>query len=406
MLRDRKSLPVPPTLRPGQAGYSREAVLAGTVFLLLGLFAVTAFASRMYHKTVHVLADQWYSKGEAAFQSGKFPDAVTDYRNALLYSPNNTAFQFRLAQALSLSGHVDQAESYLLNLLSESPGSGPVNLELARIAARRPDGTVDALRYFHGAIYGVWDSDPLNMRWEVRRELCEFLLSHGASRQVEPELIALADNVPLDDITRTKQAAELLLRGQLWNRALAIFQTLCALNGHDSAALAGAGEAAFHLAEYPQTVDFLSKIPAEERSDSQTDMIETSRRVLALDPFHGALSSQSRAAIAARDLALAKSHAESCVKQPSAPTSLNASQPDLGKLIAQSDSMKTAWSERMLARFPDRMNDAMGLAFQMENATVSACGPLSGPDRALWLLGLVRASTSSAPSSAAAGATP
>lgn len=400
--------------RRRQAGYSREAVLLSSVLLLLGLFAVTAFASRMYRKSVHMLADQWSARGESAFQSGSYPAAVTDFRNALIYSPNNTALQFRLAQALSAAGHGEQAEAYLMSLLSESPSSGPVNLELARIASRRPSDVTAALRYYHGAIYGVWDQDPLIMRWEVSRELCDYLLDRSAVRVAEPELIALADNIPPNDLARTKQAGELLIRSMLWNRALATFQSVLAAEDRgataDREALAGAGTAAFHLAEYPQTVDYLSKLPIEDRSDSQNDMLETSRRVLALDPFLDALSTSSRAAIASRDLELAQSHAQNCAthagqspvqKQPvqqqpveqepvQKTSAASAPQPDLPALLAQTDSMKSAWSQRMLAANPSRVNDAMALTFQLENAVAAACGPLAGPDRALWLLGLTR----------------
>lgn len=395
-----------------EAGYSREAVLTAAVFLLLGLFAVTAFASRMYRKTFHVLADQWSAAGEAAFQSKNFREAITDYRNALLYSPNNNTFQFRLAQALSAAGHGDQAETYLLNLLSESPGSGPVNLELARIAARGKNDMADALRYYHAAIYGVWDTDPLNARWEVRRELCDFLLSVGATRQADPELIALADNVPPNDIAREKIGADYLLRGQHWPRALAAFQSLLAKNPHDEDALSGAATAAFHLAEYPQTIDFLDRISPNDRSSSQKDMLETARRVIDFDPFFTSLAPRSRATITVGDLEIARSHLQDCAKrrgQSLDSKSLPSGGPesDLQILFAKAESMKPAWTVRMLEKEPERVNDAMSLAFQMENATIAACGQPQSAERALWLLGQAVTASPRPPGSptATAGAT-
>lgn len=392
--------------RSRSAGYSREAVLTTVVLLLLGLFAVTAFAGRMYHKTFHMLADQWSATGESAFQAKRYPEAVTDFRNAVIYSPNNTNLQFRLAQALSAAGHGEQAETYLLNLLSESPGSGPVNLELARIAAGRKNDMADALRYFHAAIYGVWDADPLVTRWEVRRELCEFLLSRGATRQAEPEIIALADNIPPSDVARAKIAAAYLLRGQLYNRALATFQSVLAAAPDDRDALSGAGSAAFHLAEYPQTIDVLERIPRDERSDSERDMLETASRVIDLDPFFSSLSPKSRALITVRDLDIARSHIRSCAKAQglsldAKSLASSASQSNLQTLYAKAESMKPAWTQRMLERSPERVDDAMSLAFQMENAVIAACGPQQGTERALWLLGLAHAA-----SIAAAGAPP
>jgi hypothetical protein len=63
------------------------------------MFAITAFVVRTYHRKVHVLADEWFTEGETAFADGKVIAAVADYRNALIYSPNNSNFQFHLARA-------------------------------------------------------------------------------------------------------------------------------------------------------------------------------------------------------------------------------------------------------------------------------------------------------------------
>ena len=181
--------------------YSREAVLIMTVAILVVLSIVTAFVSRLYHKKIHGLADKSFAKGEAAFQAGDAKQALIDYRNALVYAPDNSEFQFHLAQALAAVGQGEQAQSYLLTLLAESPGSGEINLALARISAHS-GSTSDAINYYHRAIYGVWEQNPLATRWRVRREFCAYLLSRGALTQAEPELIALADQVPPTDIAR------------------------------------------------------------------------------------------------------------------------------------------------------------------------------------------------------------
>jgi tetratricopeptide (TPR) repeat protein len=236
----------------------------------------------MYHKTFHVLADQWFAQGDVSFHAGNAAEALNDYRNALVYSPNNPQFQFHLAQALAATGREEEAESYLVNLLSVSPGSGEINLELARSSARRKAGMAAALRCYHAAIYGEWDHDPLIMRWDVRRELCEYLLTHGTRIQAEPELIAMADNVPLTDIPRQKIAAGLLLRGQLWDRALTVCRLVLSATPGDLDALAGAGTAAFHLGEFPEAVEYLGALPQEKLADPQiAGMLETSKQAIA-----------------------------------------------------------------------------------------------------------------------------
>jgi tetratricopeptide (TPR) repeat protein len=369
-------------------------VLLGALLLVLLLAGFTAFASRMYHMTFHVLADQWFAQGDVSLHAGNAAEALNDYRNALVYSPNNPQFQFHLAKALAATGREEEAESYLVNLLSVSPGSGEINLELARSSARQKAGMAAALRYYHAAIYGEWDHDPLIMRWDVRRELCEYLLAHGTRNQTEPELIAMLDNVPATDIPRQKLAAELLLRGKLWDRALTAFRSVLSADPRDPDALAGAGEAAFHLIEFPQTVEYLSALPKDKLSDPQVaGMLETSQQVIADDPFLSGLSVAEKAARTARVLESAESRAEQCVNQPAdhglTRPADGTTDSDLQKLIAQSAAMKTAWSERMLVRFPDRIDEAMALAFQLETAA-DVCGPAQGPDLAIALLAQTR----------------
>src|ERR1700729_2139004 len=202
-----------PSMMSGESPriFSRELVLLLCVLALLVLLAVSALFSRLYHKKVHTLADAMFAQGEADEQAARqmageaktaqLKLALTDYRNALAYNPGNPLFQFHLAKALAVAGRGEEARSYLLNLLSESPGSGEVNLELARIA-KNNNAMADAMRYYQGAIYGEWADDPIAMRWQVRRELCETLLNRGQVKQAAPEVIALAQNTPADDSAR------------------------------------------------------------------------------------------------------------------------------------------------------------------------------------------------------------
>src|SRR6201987_6258923 len=110
----------------GPKKYSREIVLLTTLLLLLLSVVFTAFAARMYHKKYHVLGDEWFARGEQDFHSGNAAAALSDYRNALLYSPGNTNFQFHLAKALAANGRNEEARAYLVTLLSDSPGSGEI----------------------------------------------------------------------------------------------------------------------------------------------------------------------------------------------------------------------------------------------------------------------------------------
>jgi tetratricopeptide (TPR) repeat protein len=365
---------------------SRELVLLLCVLALMLMLALTALLSRLYHKKIHALADAMFAQGEADEQAKNFNAALTDYRNALVYNPGNVRFQFHLAKALAAAGRDEEARSYLLNLLSEAPGSGEVNLELARIAAH-VNSMADALRYYQGAIYGEWDSDPIGMRWQVRRELCQFLLDRGAVKQAAPEVIALAENTPPDDLPRQKIVAQLLLSTRQWPRAVDLYRSLLVADRNDEDLLAGAAQAAYQLGQYVTAMDYFDRLPRERLE--QPDLLnpyEITRHVLAVDPFLSGLSAEARAQRAANALSLAQARTEACAHQVGQSLEQSPPRTDLQKLYQQGNDMQKDWTQRNFQRFPDRLDAAMAYVFNVENVATAACGEPQGDDHALWLL--------------------
>jgi predicted Zn-dependent protease len=369
------------------SGYSREAVLATCLVLLAGMFGVTAFVTRTYHKRIHTLADDWYAEGNQALESQKNEEAVTDFRNALVYSPNNPIFQFHLAQALIAAGHTDDAQDYLLNLLSEMPGNGEINLSLARIAAQKNSMT-DALRYYHSAIYGGWEKDAVEMRWRARQELCEFLLARNDTNQAEAEVIALADDTPRGDVGQLDAAGNLLLQTQLWSRALDEFRLALAADRHDAGAIAGLGTASFQLGRYTPAVEYFERLPKGERAKPEiARMLDVARQVLSADPFQPELSARERARRTAEALTQAKARTAQCTQTLGQPLPGTPAMTDLQKAYAAAEARKRDWTEIRLTIHPDEIEEAMRAAFQLENAAAQKCGePQSGPDMILRLL--------------------
>jgi tetratricopeptide (TPR) repeat protein len=385
-----------PSDTSGRKKYSREIVLLTTVLLLFLSVIFTAFASRMYHKKYHVLGDEWFGRGEQDFHSGDATAALSDYRNALLYSPGNTNFQFHLAQALAATGRFDEARAYLVTLLSDSPGSGQINLELAHVAAHGgPKMMPDALRYYHAAIYGVWDTDPIAMRWRVRKEFCEYLLDNNAMNQAEAEIIALADNTSPEDFGGQKTAGNLLLRVRMWGRALQEFQTLLSHDPQDEDALAGAATAAFQLAQYSQAEEYFERLPHEKLATTDlAKMHEVSKDVVALNPFAPGLSTDDKAKRTAEAIAVAQARASACERQKGGSSSPGASTSAFASAMARSNQNSVDWTVRNLRKYPERIEPAMSSVFEMEDAAAGQCGEPQGADYALWLIGRIRAGNS------------
>lgn len=379
---------------PGK--YSREIVLLTTLLLLLVSVVFTAFAARMYHKKYHVLGDEWFAQGEQDFHAGSAASALSDYRNALLYSPGNTNFQFHLAQALAATGRNDEARAYLVTLLSDSPGSGEINLELARIAAHGGAKMMPvALRYYHAAIYGVWDTDPIAMRWHVRKEFCEYLLDNNAMNQSEAEIIALADNTGPEDLPGQKAAGNLLLRAKMWSRALQEFQTMLSHETRDEDALAGAANAAFQLGQYSQAEEYFERLPREKLATPDlAKMHEVSKDVAALNPFAPRLPTEEKVKRTVAALALARARATACESQHGESPAGSSSKPTLDAALATSNQNAADWTARNLRKYPERIEPAMSSVFAMEDAAAGQCGEPQGADYALWLMGRSRGGSS------------
>jgi len=373
--------------------YSREAVLFGCIVLLVLFVLFTAAVSRMYHKKIHVMADSWFDQGEASFQAGDIKSALNDYRNALVYSPGNTKFQFHLAQALAAAGRGDEGRSYLLNLLSESPGSGDVNLALARIAAPKRL-TSEVLRYYHGAIYGEWENDPIAMRWQVRRELAEYLLDGGLQQQAVPEIIALANSTPADNVEQRRAVGNFLVRAKLWTRALEVFRSLVSANDSDDDALLGAAISAFNLEQYNLAWDYFDRLPEKDHtSPGMTEMYRTAQQIKEVNPFVSGLSREAKTPKATSALSIATARIQECANQEGQSLAVTPPQTPLQKAFAGSEKTEVGGSWQNMAKHPESIDGLMAHVFEMENAAANVCGEPEGADRALWLLGRSRGVT-------------
>jgi tetratricopeptide (TPR) repeat protein len=342
------------------------------------------------------MADSWFAQGEASMKAGNPAAAVAEYRNALVYSPEKPLYQLHLAQALVAMGdHDAQAQSYLQVLWVQSPGSGEINLELARIAARRGDGLNDVLRYYHSAIDGEWNGNPVATRWQVRRELCEYLLANGQMPQARIEVTALADNTPADDSVRQLALGQMLVKIQDWTRAQTIFRTLLASDRTNPGYLLGAGTVAFQLGQFAMAREYFDKLPPDLRSTPDTaKMVDVSHQVLAANPYLAGLSTADRARRAENAIAAVRARAQSCIQTRSRTPHSIAVEGALTKMqlnLDQFQRMQKDWNAQNLGSFPDRLDAAMAAVFDTESAATVACGEPAGPDRALWLLGKSRA---------------
>ncbi len=368
----------------GRSYLGRESVsLALLAMLTVACFAGVSALSRIYHAQQASLGDRWSTRGRVDLNGQHFERAVSEFRTALLYSRDNYDYQLNLADALIGLKRTSEAYAYLINLWEREPENGLVNLELARIAAQKKE-TDQALRYYHNSIYATWPGDQGVQRRDVRLELIEFLLSINAKAQAQSELIALAANLN-GDPSQHARAADLFLRAQDYEHALAEYRLCLKAERHNPAILAGAGRAAFELGQYGLAQRYLQAAVSVDSSDAQSaGLLKTTELVLNMDPFRRQISVDGRTQIVMEAFAAAGERLKACPagdsKGPLSPAS------GLWGLSENWTKIKPRITQRSLRQNPDLVEVAMDLVFNIERQTSAACGAPTGTDMALLLI--------------------
>jgi tetratricopeptide (TPR) repeat protein len=412
----------------------RPLFLVLVLILAAAFGAATVFANRFYQAKQKQLGQMWFGRGQAALAADQPQPAIQAFRNALYYSHDDPAYRLRLAQALVAANRISEAQSYLLTLWQDEPSNSTVNLELARLAAKQGE-TQRALRYYHGAIYGLWpDGNVSDQRQQTRLELIHFLLGLRDVTQADAELIALTPELPRTALAHA-QVGSLFLQADDQERALQEFVKALRLNPRQPAALRGAGEAAFQLGRYLEATQYLDRARrAGLRDPDSEQLLATSRLVLEWNPYAKSLNSRQRAARIMQAFTRARRRLYQCAamkgivlvpsapplaapakpapastpqnnnasglvakilgklkpgqngNSPAGPATGNSSPSAMQQLQQQVTQVRRGMRADKLERDPQLADLAMGLVNQIETVTAQQCGPPKGPDLALLLL--------------------
>jgi tetratricopeptide (TPR) repeat protein len=367
---------------------------APVILLVLTLVAATGFAAvghlvARYNANQQSRGRKLYAQGMAAAGAGRYDAAIAAFRAALTCDPTNSQYQLSLARALRDSGvprRLEEAESYLLALWQRSPQDAAVNLALARVAAHR--GSIeDAIRYYHNAMYGVWNSDPDSNRMKARIELIQFLLTKGATASAESELLALSASLPPDPAAHL-QAAQFFAQAQDYFGALAQYREVLHLDPSNSAALAGAGEAAYRSGTYTLAQHYLQAADNVNPQDAQArELLATTDLVLRNNPFRSHISDAERNRRIAGAFIQTEKRLTECARQTGVDLNAPASSPpSLVNLQSRWMSTKPNLEHLRSAGETDLPDTIMDVVFQIEQQTAAICGPPQGLDLALLLI--------------------
>jgi tetratricopeptide (TPR) repeat protein len=378
----------PSTFKPTA---QREAVVS----LVLSVIAIAAFAGVLglttrFHSWQASLAERMYGRGERDLQNGQARAAIEDFRSALSFDRDNSLYQFRLAQALEAEGRFEEAESYLMNLWDHQPQNGMVNVQLARLAGHR-DAVNQALRYYHNAIYGIWENQPDENRRAARLELIEYLLKRNARAQVQSELIAMQAGLPPDPRLHLR-IAELFFQIDDYENAFAQFRQVLPLDRGNVQAAAGAGEAAFNLGRYRTAVRYLeTAVTANHKDEVSRKNLNTANLILESNPFRRNVSLSERKRRVQNAFRSASARLNECMHGRGESTSSGATESSVEKLYTQETGLKLRLHGRALDD-PDFRENVMDFVFEVEEQT-EHCGSPTGLDQALLLIGRNREGT-------------
>jgi tetratricopeptide (TPR) repeat protein len=369
----------------GWSTVERETLLVASVVALVILFGFTGVAANLYHSEQKELAKNWFAKGETDLKGGQANSALEDFRTALAYSPDNSLYRLRLAQALMAANRDDEARSHLLTLWRDEPGNSTVNLELARLAAGRGD-TSDAIRYYHNAIFGVWQSQTEERRLQTRLELSQYLLQKDEKAQAQSELIALAAELPKNAELYNKVAAMFEEAGDR-NHALSTYRQTLEINHNDGTALVGAGETAFEMGDYRTAASYLEHaVRVGAASASDKDQLATARLALNLDPMAPRLSRAEADQRTLNAYELATGRLSECLKTRGLNLHPQQPQNDLQRLSLEAEQLSSDAKPSALRKNPDLRLNLMDFVSNIEETTAKECGSPSGADLALLLI--------------------
>jgi Flp pilus assembly protein TadD len=412
----------------------RRLIFADTLSLVT-LFAITALLAiltnylyQSYASHQVSLAARWLQRGDQALRDNKPQAAVDALSSALAYAPNDRSTAIKLAEALASAGRVQEATVYFNALLESQQGSGVINLQLARLAARQGNESL-AIEDFQKAIYGNWEGDGYVRRREVRFELINYLIANHRLDQARSELLVASGNAPADDISVQLEIARNMERAQDPSDAFHVYRTI--LHHHPSLreALDGAGRTAFQLGRYLEAKRYLARaleLPATEADSDESavaalqqsrNQLSEASRILVLYPS-SRLNPHERDAriLTARKLAMARlttcvnakaaapatpsaapapkvssnplqSLASRFSRQPSKPAGNQAAAPPavdpLQGLVDRWQKVPSKVTLAELAKDPELAETQIQLIYDTEFVTQQVCGAPTGDDALL-----------------------
>ncbi len=298
------------------------------VAITIVLAVMTNYLYQSYASHQVVLAKRWLQRGEEALRQNRPQVAIDALSSALAFAPGDQQTEIKLAEALASAGRVQEATVYFNTLLESQTGSGLINLQLARLAARQGNES-QAIDDYQRAIYGNWEGDGYVRRREVRFELINFLIDHHRLDQARSELLVASGNAPEDDLSVQLEIAKKMEQAQDPADALHLYRTILRRHPSQREALDGAGRTAFQMGRYLQAKRYFSHANEGSGGEPQDheELIEANHLLLLYPSSR--LSVKERSTRILEDRTLAQARLAQCTQQKAQQPVKNAAAPSV-----------------------------------------------------------------------------
>ena len=274
-------------------GYTTLRAATSVSVILIVSFVITGALSSSYWRERTKLGETSFGRGQELAARGKMAAAVEDYREALLYSPDDQQYRLSLSTALLGIGALDEAQTHLEQLLQADPTNGRINLALAHIALKRGKFN-QAIDYYQRAVYEYWPPNDIPQRRQARWELIDLLRRNHRQSEVVGELIQLYASAPPDPEQRAKIGFLLIQYGAI-SEAAQVFRNMERTYPQLAYAHRGLGSVFFSSGEYVSARhEFQHALRLDPNDRESADLLSLTNGVIELDPVLPALGSDER----------------------------------------------------------------------------------------------------------------
>jgi tetratricopeptide (TPR) repeat protein len=212
-------------------------------------------------------------------------------------------------------------------------------------------------------------------------ELVEFLLAHGDRSRALSELLLLSANSS-ETVENHNQIGQMFLEAGEARRALDQFTRALHVDRRNPDALAGAGEAAFNLGDYPLAQRYLAEAPPDRQRVQQLKTVVA--LVLSNDPLARGLSERTRTHRFADAIRQASQTLDACLTRSARDDKTD---PALERLRPELQTLESDAGRSSARISRDVVESGLDLIYQIEQGVDRTCGIPSAADQALLLIG-------------------